>query len=81
MRAHAVSHAARGRYDARIAREAGLHLDPVRCRRGRIAGHGLAGLADPERPGRPPSFTALQVTQVKALACRLPAESGVPAAR
>ncbi|WP_258382967.1 helix-turn-helix domain-containing protein, partial [Streptomyces sp. NTH33] len=42
----------------------------------RFAEHGLAGLSDRERSGRPPSFTALQVAQVKALACRLPAESG-----
>ncbi|MER6417076.1 IS630 family transposase, partial [Streptomyces humidus] len=59
----------------------GLHLDTVRCWRGRFVEHGLAGLSDRERSGRPPSFTALQVAQVKALACRLPAESGVPLAR
>ncbi|MCX4530081.1 IS630 family transposase [Streptomyces sp. NBC_01669] len=81
MRAQVVLHAARGRSNARIARETGLHLDTVRCWRGRFAEHGLAGLSDRERSGRPPSFTALQVAQVKALACRLPAESGVPLAR
>lgn len=81
MRAQVVLHAARGRANARIARETGLHLDTVRCWRGRFAEHGLAGLSDHERSGRPPSFTALQVAQVKALACRLPAESGVPLAR
>ncbi|WP_342749441.1 helix-turn-helix domain-containing protein, partial [Streptomyces milbemycinicus] len=36
-----VLHAARGRSNARIAREAGLHLDTVRCWRGRFAEHGL----------------------------------------
>ncbi|WP_326793274.1 IS630 family transposase [Streptomyces sp. NBC_00841] len=81
MRAQVVLHAARGRSNARITRETGLHLDTVRCWRGRFAEHGLAGLSDRERSGRPPSFTALQVAQVKALACRLPAESGVPLAR
>ncbi|MFC7980230.1 IS630 family transposase [Streptomyces cinereoruber] len=81
MRAQVVLHAARGRSNARIARETGLHLDTVRCWRGRFAEHGLGGLSDRERSGRPPSFTALQVAQVKALACRLPAESGVPLAR
>lgn len=81
MRAQVVLHAARGRSNARTARETGLHLDTVRCWRGRFAEHGLAGLSDRERSGRPPSFTALQVAQVKALACRLPAESGVPLAR
>jgi len=80
-RAQVVLHAARGRSNARIARETGLHLDTVRCWRGRFAERGLAGLSDRERSGRPPSVTALQVAQVKALACRLPAESGVPLAR
>ncbi|MEV0736743.1 helix-turn-helix domain-containing protein [Streptomyces sp. NPDC050549] len=68
MPAHAVSHAARGRSNARIARETGLHLATVRCWRCRFAGHGLAGLSDRRRSGRPPSFTALQVAEVKALA-------------
>lgn len=76
-----VLHAARGRSNARIAREAGLHLDTVRCWRGRFAEHGLGGLRDRERSGRPPSFTALQAAQVKALACRLPAETGVSLSR
>jgi transposase len=81
MRAQVVLHAARGRSNARIARETGLHLDTVRCWRGRFAEHGLGGLSDRERSGRPPSFTALQVAEAKALACRLPAETGVPLAR
>jgi transposase len=81
MRAQVVLHAARGRSNARIARETGLHLDTVRCWRGRFAERGLGGLSDRERSGRPPTFTALQVAQVKALVCRLPAETGVPLAR
>ncbi|MFC5201880.1 IS630 family transposase [Streptomyces kaempferi] len=81
MRAQVVLHAARGHSNARIARATGLHLDTVRCWRGRFAEHGLGALADRERSGRPPSFTALQVTEAKALACRLPAETGVPLAR
>lgn len=81
MRAQVVLHAARGRSDARIARATGLHLDTVRCWRGRFAVRGLAGLTDRNRSGRPPSCTPLQVAQVKALACRLPAETGVPPAR
>jgi transposase len=80
-RAQVVLHAARGHSNARIARETGLHLDTVRCWRGRFAEHGLGGLRDRERSGRPPSFTALQTAQVKALACRLPAETGVPLSR
>jgi len=81
MRAQVVLHAARGRSNARIARETGLHLDTVRRWRGRFAEHGLGALSDRERSGRPPSFTALQVAEAKALACRLPAETGVPLAR
>ncbi|MFI6691426.1 IS630 family transposase [Streptomyces sp. NPDC050433] len=79
--AQVVLHAARGRSNARIARETGLHLDTVRCWRGRFAAQGLAGVSDRERSGRPPSYTALQVAEAKALACRLPAETGVPLAR
>ncbi|MFR9798741.1 helix-turn-helix domain-containing protein [Streptomyces sp. MS06] len=80
-RAQVVLHAARGRSNARIARETGLHPDTVRCWRGRFAEHGLGGLTDRERSGRLTSFTALQAAQVKALACQLPAETGVPLAR
>ncbi|MDH6130435.1 IS630 family transposase [Kitasatospora sp. GP82] len=81
IRAQVVLHAARGRSNARIARATGLRLDTVRCWRGRFAEHGLGALADRDRSGRPPSFTALQVAEAKALACRLPAETGVPLAR
>ncbi|MET9183103.1 IS630 family transposase [Kitasatospora aureofaciens] len=81
VRAQVVLHAARGRSNARIARATGLRLDTVRCWRGRFAEHGLGGLSDRDRSGRPPSFTALQVADAKALACRLPAETGVPLAR
>ncbi|MCK7626559.1 helix-turn-helix domain-containing protein [Streptomyces sp. RS10V-4] len=41
MRAQVVLHAARGRSNARIARETGLHLDTVRCWRDRFADRGL----------------------------------------
>jgi transposase len=81
MRAQVVLHAARGRSNARIARETGLHLDTVRTWRGRFAEQGLPGLSDRKRTGRPPAFTPLQTAQVKALACQLPAETGVPLAR
>ncbi|MDX2516731.1 MULTISPECIES: helix-turn-helix domain-containing protein [Streptomyces] len=49
----AAWHAARGRSNARIARETGLDLDTVRCWRGRFVEHGPAGLSDRERSGRP----------------------------
>ncbi|MFF3515798.1 helix-turn-helix domain-containing protein [Streptomyces sp. NPDC002573] len=78
MRAQIVLQAARGRSNARIARESGLHLDTVRCWRGRFADQGLG---DRDRSGRPPAFTALQTAEVKAVACRLPAETGAPLSR
>ncbi|MER5258033.1 helix-turn-helix domain-containing protein [Streptomyces sp. NPDC002855] len=78
MRAQVVLHAARGRSDARVARETGLHLDTVRTWRNRFAALGLTGLADRKRSGRPPRFTALQVAQAKALARRLPFEADAP---
>ncbi|MGW3046333.1 helix-turn-helix domain-containing protein [Kitasatospora sp. NPDC001159] len=46
VRAQVVLHAARGRSNAHIARETGLHLDTVRKWRGRFAELGLASLAD-----------------------------------
>ncbi|MFF4401651.1 helix-turn-helix domain-containing protein [Streptomyces sp. NPDC001480] len=52
--------AARGRSNAWIAVEAGVHVDTVRTWRGRFADLGLLGLADRKRPGRPAAFTALQ---------------------
>ncbi|MFE7579712.1 helix-turn-helix domain-containing protein [Streptomyces sp. NPDC057521] len=58
-----------------------MHLDTVRRWRGRFADRGLGGLSDRDRSGRPPSYTALQVAEAKARACRLPAETGVPLAR
>ncbi|MGA5359387.1 helix-turn-helix domain-containing protein [Streptomyces purpurascens] len=59
----------------------GLHLDTVRRWRGGFAQAGLPGLKDRQRCGRPASFTPLQAAEVKALACRLPAESEVPLSR
>ena len=41
----------------------------------------LAGLTDAPRSGRPPVFTAADRAEVVALACALPAESGVPLSR
>ncbi|MFJ9153363.1 helix-turn-helix domain-containing protein [Streptomyces sp. NPDC102270] len=78
MRAQVVLCAARGRSNARIAHETGLHLDTVRTWRGRFADGGLPALADRKRSGRPVRFTPVQVAEVKALACQLPAETGVP---
>jgi hypothetical protein len=42
---------------------------------------GLAGWPTASTPGRPRTFTAPVVAQVKALACELPAASGTPLAK
>ncbi|WP_406364934.1 helix-turn-helix domain-containing protein [Streptomyces sp. NBC_01546] len=81
QRATIVSLAARGRPNARIAVQTRLHVDTVRTWRGRFAAGGMPALADRKRSGRPVSFTALQVAQVKALACQLPAGTGAPLSR
>ena len=81
VRAQVVLHAARGRSNSRIAHETGLHLDTVRTWRGRFAHGGLPALADRKRSGHPARFTPVQVAEAKALACQLPAETGVPLSR
>ncbi|SCL24832.1 helix-turn-helix domain-containing protein [Micromonospora inyonensis] len=78
VRARIVCDAARGHSNAAIARRHDLTVDTVRRWRGRFADEGLAGLTDRPRPGRPPRFTPVQVAEVKALACQLPAETGTP---
>ncbi|MFF4838364.1 helix-turn-helix domain-containing protein [Streptomyces sp. NPDC001315] len=80
-RATIVPPAARGRSNAPTAVQTRLHVDTVRTRRGRFATGGLPALPHPRRSGRPPSLTPLQVAEVKALNCQLPAESGTPLTR
>lgn len=81
QRATVVLLAARGRGNARIAAETRLHVDTVRTWRGRFADGGLPALADRQRSGRPARFTPVQVAEAKALACQLPAETGIPLSR
>jgi transposase len=81
QRACIVLAAADGRPNAQIARDLGLHVDTVRTWRGRFAAAGRKGLADRARSGRPPVFAATVRAEVKALACALPAERGVPLSR
>ncbi|MCW2881943.1 MAG: hypothetical protein JWQ95_6043 [Sphaerisporangium sp.] len=81
IRAQVVLHAARGHSNARVARETGLHLDTVRRWRSRFSHGGLPALADARRSGRPARFTPVQVAETKALACQLPAETGIPLSR
>lgn len=81
IRARIVRDAAHGYSNQKIARRHGVTIDTVRRWRGRYADDGIAGLADRQRSGRPPRFTPAQVAEVKALACQLPAETGVALSR
>jgi transposase len=81
IRVRIVLDAAHGYSNAKISRRRGVTIDTVRTWRSRYADHGVAGLKDRPRSGRPPRFTPLQVAEVKALACQLPTETGVPLSR
>jgi transposase len=81
LRAQIVLAAARGRDNARIAADLRITVDTVRKWRGRFAGRGLAGLADLPRSGRPRRISELTRAAVVALACQLPAATGVPLSR
>lgn len=80
-RVRIVLDAAHGHSNNQIAVRQGVHLDTVRTWRGRYADHGLDGLRDRPRSGRPPRFVPVQRAEIKALACQLPAETGVPLSR
>src|SRR5262245_25462194 len=81
LRAQIVLDAAAGHANAAIARRLGVSTDTARKWRGRFGRDAFDGLRDRKRCGRPPRFTPLQQAQVKALACELPAASGVPLSR
>jgi transposase len=81
LRAQIVLAAAIGHSNARIARDLRISEDTARKWRGRFAARGLEGLADLPRSGRPRRITGDDRAAVVALACQLPAESGVPLAR
>jgi transposase len=81
LRAQVVLDAARDRCNARIAADLGIGVDTVRKWRGRFAERGLAGLQDLPRSGRPRRISEADRAAVVALACQLPAETGVPLAR
>jgi transposase len=80
MRAKIVLAAANGQTNAVIAAELRMHIDTVRKWRRRFCQHGLDGLKDRSRSGRPRHFTAVQVAEVKALACEPPSDSDLPLA-
>jgi transposase len=81
LRAQIVLAAARGRASVRIAADLHVSVDTVRKWRGRFAARGLDGLKDLPRSGRPRRISALDRAAVVALACQLPAATGVPLAR
>jgi transposase len=81
QRARIVLAAADGISNAAIADSLGLHVDTVRKWRRRFYRERLAGLTDLPRPGRPAHFSAVQVAEVKAMACELPTDQDVPLAK
>ncbi len=78
LRAAIVLAAAAGQANAVTAAELRVCADTVRKWRRRFAEGRLPALADAPRSGRPPAFTAADRAEAVALACALPAESGVP---
>jgi transposase len=81
QRAQIVLLAARAWPTAVIARRLGITEDTARKWRGRFAARGLPGLADLPRTGAPRRISELERAEVCALACQLPAATGVPLAR
>ena len=82
QRAGIVLRAADGRSNTAIAADMAICQDTVRKWRHRwCADPQVASLGDAARSGRPPVFTPVQVSQVKALACTLPADYGLPLSR
>jgi transposase len=81
LRARIVLAAANGATNTAIAGELEVCEDTVRKWRSRYVLHGLAGLSDAQRSGRPRRFTPVQQVQVTAIACELPATRGMPLSR
>jgi transposase-like protein len=81
LRAQIVLAAAGGGTNAAIAAQVGVHVDTARKWRRRFTAARLGGLKDAPRSGRPPVFTAADRAEAVALACALPAESGLPLSR
>ena len=81
VRARIVLAAAEGIANAVIARRLGVCEDTVRKWRARFCARRLGGLVDCPRPGRRRLFPKTAEVEVKALACALPAETGVPLSR
>ena len=81
VRARIVLAAADGATNAAIATEVGVRVDTVAAVASSVR-HRVACRADDlPRTGRPRRFTAETVAAVTALACTLPAETGIPLSR
>lgn len=78
LRARIVLAAAAHDSNAAIAACLGVTIDTVRKWRGRFAAARLKGLEDLPRSGRPRVFAPVVAVEVKAIACSLPAEQGLP---
>ena len=81
MRAKIVLLAAAGVENTVIADRLDVGVQLVSKWRKRFFEEGLDGLKDRQRTGRPRAFPPVAVVTVKALACELPAETGVPLSR
>ena len=77
-RAQLVLLAAEGREAGEIGGGLRLHARTARFWLKRFNAHGLAGLAESERPGRPPVYSADQVGAVIGAALTRPADLGLP---
>jgi transposase len=73
--------AAGGATNRGIAARLDVDVDVVSRWRKQFVAEGLAGLRDRKRSGRPRSFAAEVVAQVKAMACEPPAARAVPLSR
>lgn len=81
VRAKVVLLAAQGELNTAIAERLDVHVDAVSMWRKRYCEQGLAGLADRKRSGRPRTFPASVVAEVKAMACEPPERRGAPLSR
>ncbi len=81
VRAKIVLLAGDGECNTVIAARLDQHVDVVSRWRKRFFDHGMSGLADRPRSGRPRSFPAPVVAQIKAMACEPPERRGVPLSR
>lgn len=78
VRARIVLLAAARHTNGDIAAELRTTADTVRTWRGRFAAHGLRRVGGPAALGSATAVHAVQVAEVKSLACQLPATTGVP---